>query len=447
MALEARPVPVPRCAWTQTCLEKDAPRKTRREKDVMPSKPDAPQRATENDVLVVGAGASGLACALALHRQGLRVALVGRIETPSPGRTVALLDGSVRFFRALQLWPQLSLHAAPLATMRLIDDTDSLFRPPPVAFRAEEIGLEAFGWNIENRDLLAILAGAAAAAGIHPIDTRIEALALASNGAIAIGADGSRHGAGLIVAADGAASATRAAAGIAVRQWRYPQVALTALLDHSRPHADTSTEFHTRHGPFTLVPLLARAGEPHRSSLVWLTEPRRARALQALDSDRLALTIERQGHSILGKMRLETGLGALAMRGLVAERIVAQRLALVGEAAHVFPPIAAQGLNLGLRDIADLADSLAGCRDAGAEAGLAEYQSRRQRDIALRTAAVDILNRSLLSDFLPADFLRGAGLLAISAIGPLRRAVMRSGVMPGERQPRLMRSGSGRAGA
>jgi 2-octaprenyl-6-methoxyphenol hydroxylase len=409
----------------------------------MPRKSDAPPSATtETDVLIIGAGASGLACALALVRQGLRVTVLGRIEPPSPGRTVALLDGSVRFFRALELWQALSIHAAPLATMRVIDDTGSLFRPPPVAFKAEEIGLEAFGWATENRDLLRILGEAASQAGIRPLDSRLEALTLGTDHAIATSTDGRRHSARLIVAADGAQSATRRAAGIGVRRWRYPQVALTALLAHSLPHGDTSTEFHTRQGPFTLVPLPARNGTPHRSSLVWLTEPRRARALAELDSDKLALEIERQGHSILGRITLESGLGALDMRGLVAAQIVGRRVALIGETAHVFPPIGAQGLNLGLRDIAHLADCLDGTRDAGLETGLAVYAARRANDIALRTAAVDVLNRSLLSDLLPADFLRGAGLLAIAGIGPLRRAVMRNGIMPAERPPRLMRAGS-----
>jgi 2-octaprenyl-6-methoxyphenol hydroxylase len=392
------------------------------------------------DIAVVGAGVAGLAAALAFARDGFNTALVGRPESRSDGRTVALLDGSVRLLDALGAWPSLAGEAAPLAVMQIIDDTGSLFRPPPVSFSAAEIGLEAFGWNLESSLLASRLAELAARrhglALVHDqvvgyeVDGERAALALESGAALR---------AALIVAADGRRSRLRDHAGIGARNWAYPQCALTTILSHERDHRDTSTEFHTRSGPFTLVPLPGR-----RSSLVWVVGPQQAEQLAALDDGALALAIERQAQSMLGKMTVGGPRGVVPLNGLSVDRYWSSRLALVGEAAHVFPPIGAQGLNLGLRDVAALrdvvVDARSGNEDIGASGVLARYQRGRDLDVRLRSAAVDGLNRSLLTDFVPADFLRGLGLLAFAGIGPLRRAAMREGVMPSLGAPRLMRA-------
>jgi 2-octaprenyl-6-methoxyphenol hydroxylase len=394
------------------------------------------------NIAVVGAGAVGLSAALAFARDGFKTVLVGGLDVRRDGRTVALLNGSVRFLEALGAWPSLVPEAAPLETMRIIDDTGSLFRPPPASFRAGEIGLDAFGWNIENTTLVEKLAEAARSCGnltlVPEFATGFEA---DQTGASLTLASGEIIKASLVVAADGRNSKLRQIAGISTQTWSYPQSAVTAILAHDRDHRDTSTEFHTRHGPFTLVPLPGR-----RSSLVWVTSKPEAERLSQLDDPALALVIERQAQSHLGAMRVDGPRGLVPMTGLSVNRYWAPRLALVGEAAHVFPPIGAQGLNLGFRDVASLRDAVVdGQKDAhepGSEETLIRYQRSRDLDVRLRTAAVDGLNRTLLTGMLPTDFLRGAGLLALSHIGPLRRVVMREGVLPRVGAPRLMQGAS-----
>ncbi|MGO4705297.1 UbiH/UbiF family hydroxylase [Microvirga sp. 2MCAF38] len=390
------------------------------------------------DIVIVGAGAVGLAAALSFARDGFKTALVGSLESRRDGRTVALFDGSVRFLEALDLWPALVSHAAPLATMRLIDDTGSLFRPPPTEFHAHEIGLDAFGWNIENVTLLEELATAARKQdGLTLISGMAAGFENVGDTAWIGLSDGEVLNAALVVAADGRHSKLRQQAGIEAKTWSYPQSALTVILAHDRDHKETSTEFHTRNGPFTLVPLPGR-----RSSLVWVTSAENAERLAGMDDSHLALEIERQAQSLLGAMRIDCPRGVVPMSGLSVSRYYAPHLALVGETAHVFPPIGAQGLNLGLRDVASLRDAVVDARDDGRSPGdegaLRQYQRGRDLDVRTRTTAVDGLNRTLLSGLLPADFLRGAGLLAVGGIGPLRRAVMREGVQPRIGAPRLM---------
>ena len=242
----------------------------------------------------------------------------------------------------------------------------------------------------------------------------------------------------LAVGADGRRSLYRAAAGIETAASRYPQIALTFNLGHTRPHNFASTEFHAEGGPFTLVPLPGL-----RSSLVCVVQPADARRLSALDDDALSREIERRSHSILGKITVEAGRGEFPLSIETARQFAANRIALVGEAAHLVPPIGAQGLNLGLRDAAMIGELAVaahrGGDDVGADDLLRRYDAARRADVQSRSVAIDLMNRSLLSDFLPVQGIRGLGMFLIDRIGPLRRAVMREGVAPRTAQPRLMR--------
>ena len=389
------------------------------------------------EVVIVGGGPAGLTAGIALASAGVETVLVANGSSAPDHRTTALLAGSVTALATLGVWEHCHAHGAPLRTMRIVDDTARLLRAPEVCFAASEIGLDSFGHNIENRFLLAALATRARGlAALTRIEDEADRVDITGQGVTIRLKNGSAVTARLTIGADGRRSLCRAAAGIDTRRRGYAQTALTCNLRHSRPHHDTSTEFHTESGPFTLVPLPGA-----RSSLVWVIEPADVARLAALADADLAREIERRSHAVLGKIEIEPGRGVFPLTLETATRTGARRVVLIGEAAHVIPPIGAQGLNLGLRDAATIAELVvAAHRDGGDVGELTDrYDRLRRADVTSRTLAVDVLNRSLLSDFLPLQGARGLGLFLLERIGPLRRAVMREGVAPAASQPRLMR--------
>jgi 2-octaprenyl-6-methoxyphenol hydroxylase len=391
------------------------------------SKTDA---ATTFDVAVVGGGPAGLAAAIALAQAGARTALIARRQPYGDNRTTALLGGSVTFLEELDVWRRCLDKAAALTAMRLVDDTARLIRAPEVRFSAGEISLDAFGYNIENRELIAALeARADEIAGLARFDDEAETVAPGEHGVEIRTAGGADITTQLVVGADGRHSLCREAAGIAVNRRDLKQSALTFNISLTRPHKNISTEFHTAHGPCVFVPLPGA-----RCSVVWVTSPTEAERLKGLGDEELSEAAEKQSHSIFGRVRIEPGRALFPLAIERPKQLAAHRVVLVGEAAHVVPPIGAQGLNLGLRDADDIAaivrDALASDQDPGGRAVMSRYAAARRADVLSRTMVIDLANRSLLSELLPMQSLRAAGLHLIGAIGPLRRLAMREGLAP-----------------
>lgn len=385
-------------------------------------------------IAVIGGGPVGLAAAIALASSGAQVALVARRAPYADNRTTALLGASVDFLDRLGVWSRCVDHAAALKIMRLVDDTGRLIRAPEVKFASDEIGRDAFGYNIENRRLLETLEQRALECeSLTRIDDDAARMTPGDTGVVIETKNGQTMSTQLVVGADGRHSLCREAAGIAVERRELRQTALTFNVAHTRPHRNISTEFHTPDGPCVFVPLPGQ-----RSSVVWVSRPDEAARLHALDDAALGQAAERQSHAMLGAMTVE---GRRFMFPLSIEKpaqLASKRIVLVGEAAHVIPPIGAQGLNMGLRDAADLAEIVGECLALGGDPGsdqvLDSYARSRKPDIVSRTFAIDLANRSLLSEFLPLQPARALGLHLINAIGPLRRLAMREGLAPSWRR-------------
>jgi 2-octaprenyl-6-methoxyphenol hydroxylase len=398
------------------------------------------------DIAVIGGGPAGLSAAIALAETGAKTALVARRTPYADNRTTALLGGTIDFLEQLNVWPRCKDKAAPLQVMRLVDDTGRLIRAPEVRFSCDEIGLDAFGYNIDNRALTSALEGRATEL---PNLTRLDDEADTISPEDAVVSIRMRQGASLsarlVVGADGRQSMCREAAGIEVKRRDLHQSALTFNLGHSRPHKNISTEFHTPHGPCVFVPL---PGD--RCSVVWVASPKEAARLLALSDEDLSEAAERQSHSILGRIGVEPGRHLFPLAIEQPRQFAKNRVALVGEAAHVLPPIGAQGLNMGLRDASDIAsivrDAMLSGEDPGARQVLNRYATARRADVASRTFAIDMANRSLLSDLLPLQSLRAAGLHLIGAFGPIRRMAMREGLAPSWRStPRVRETPAARS--
>lgn len=386
-------------------------------------------------VIVAGAGPAGLAAAALLAKEGLATALVAPAPAEDP-RTVALMQPSIQLLRYLDIWPgSLAAQTAPLRKLRIIDDTGSLLVAPNLEFDSEELNLEAFGWNIPLALLLPTLRKRAGDLGV----AFIEASAIgAKSGGDAIHitlSNASEISASLCLAADGANSAMRKAAGIATDTWSYDQTAMATSFAHSMGHGNVSTEYHESAGPFTTVPLPG-----NRSSLVWMERPSRLETLMAMSDDELAAEIQIETHGELGLVSKIGPRKSFPMKGLTARRFAKDRIILIGEAAHVVPPIGAQGLNMSLRDAALAADLILGSKDAGSDSLMAEYNALRRAEVLPRQHLIDLMNKSLLLGLLPLEGARALSLSALHYVGPLKRFIMEHGLQSKRDLPYAMRA-------
>lgn len=392
----------------------------------------------DTDILISGGGVAGLTAASAFGAAGFRVTCVDPAppvteETASDAdlRTTAFLQPAQKLLAQCGLWARLAPYAADLKVMRIVETGGRRpGRHDIVDFDAADMSDRPFGWNLPNwllrREMLAHIAGMDNVAFLPSVATA----GLTSREAEALVglSDGRRVRARLVVAADGRNSAIRTEAGISVTTWRYGQKALAFSVSHARPHDNISTEIHESGGPFTLVPLPDLDGRP-RSAVVWMESGPRIAELAALPVADFEAALLARSAGLYGPLTLIGRLSVWPIISQFADRLCAQRVALIAEAAHVVPPIGAQGLNMSLNDLAALLDlARANPADLGSAAMLERYHRQRWPDIRARVSCIDLLNRTSMAGGPLAQDARRLGLKALHDIRPVRLLLMQAGL-------------------
>ncbi len=393
------------------------------------------------DILISGGGVAGLTAAAAFGALGFTVICVDPAapvtddrDEKADLRTTAFLQPARQLLMDAGLWPRLAPHAAALQVMRIVDAGGA--RPEPRLIRdftAAELSDQPFGWNLPNwllrREMVARLAELPNVSFRPGLATR--GVLTREGAALVTLSDGSAVAARLLVAADGRDSPVRQALNIAVETRRYGQKALAFAVTHERPHDNISTEVHRSGGPFTLVPLPDREGRPS-SAIVWMEEGALAARLAALPVPAFEAAMTERSSGLYGPLTLATRRSLWPIISQHATRLSAERTVLMAEAAHVVPPIGAQGLNMSLADLACLLDLARAAPDRLGDRAMTEsYHRRRWADVRARVAGIDLLNRASMLKAAPLRDLRAGALNALYSASPVRRALMKAGLGTG----------------
>jgi 2-octaprenyl-6-methoxyphenol hydroxylase len=396
------------------------------------------------DVVIAGGGVSGLALAAAIRQamgQGASVAVVDpgapAAASTSPLRTVAIADGPRRLLEQLGAWAAIEKKAQPILSMAIMDgDVRDAVRLPHLNFDAKDrapLAHMAF-----NDDVVGALAALCDRLGVQRITGSVAHWASGKRVAELGLSDGAALRARLAVAADGARSKLSRLAEIQTVGWDYDQTGLVATVSHERDHEGRAEQHFLPAGPFALLPLPGR-----QSSIVWNENRGDAQALLALDPEDLTRQLEYRFTLKLGAISLASRVEAFPFRFQMARRFVAPRLALIGEAAHVVHPLAGQGLNLGLRDVAALAETIVGEMrlglDPGALGPLADYERQRRFDVAASGLGLDALNRLFSNDLGPLRFMRDLGLRVVDRAPTLKDMLIAEAGGAGSGAPKLLR--------
>ena len=392
---------------------------------------------TETDILVTGGGIAGMISSLVFAREGFNVICVDaapepNATTPNDLRSTAFLMPSIQLMRDAGIFTGLEDIAAPLKTMRIVDaGGPDLIPRQTVDFDASDANESQFGWNIPNAPLRAKLS---AQIDSNPqismiYGDTVEAMTTRLTGAIVRLASGAQIGAHLVVAADGRQSRLRDLARIGVTTMRYGQKALVFQVSHQEPHDSISTEVHHTGGPFTLVPLAGH--DQKRSAVVWMTGGADADRYFHLSDPAFEDALNTRSANVMGRLNLTSERGIWPIISQFADRLTGEKLALIGEAAHVVPPIGAQGLNMSLADIACLRDLISDvdARDQiGSDHILDAYQRKRWPDMRIRVQGIDALNRASIATSAPLRNTRASLLALLGQTSALKRAAIGAGL-------------------
>jgi 2-octaprenyl-6-methoxyphenol hydroxylase len=395
------------------------------------------------ELLVAGGGLNGLLLGIACADAGLHVAVVDRQDPATmvtetfDGRASAIAYGSKLVLEGTGLWPAIAAEAEPIREIRVADDNSPLF----LHYDHRDLGGETpLGYIVENRVLRrALLERAAALPALRLLAPQtVESVARDDAAAVATLGDGTMLAARLVAAADGKDSPLRQAAGIRTVEWRYRQIGIVTTVAHERPHAGIAIEHFLPAGPFAILPMTG-----NRSSLVWTEDAGLAPGLVKLPDVEFAAELRTRFGDFLGQVEPVGPRWAYPLSLMQAERYTARRLALVGEAAHVIHPIAGQGLNVGIRDIAALAELVVDARRLGLDIGddwvLERYQRWRRLDAVLLAGVTDGLNRLFSNSIAPVKLARDLGLAAVNHLPPLKRLLMQHAMGTLGDRPRLAR--------
>jgi 2-octaprenyl-6-methoxyphenol hydroxylase len=392
----------------------------------------------DHDILVSGGGIAGLTATAAFAQAGFNVICVDpakpvnvRDAQGADLRSTAFLQPARALLEKVGLWTRLAPHAQPLQIMRIIDAGG----PEPEArmskeFDAADISDHPFGWNLPNWLLRREMAAHLETLPNVTYKTGVGARTLFTRTAEArVGlSDSTRVSARLVIAADGRGSSMREAAGINVSTTRFGQKALAFAVTHETPHENVSTEIHRTGGPFTLVPLPDHEGRPS-SAIVWMEEGPKAKALYEMSEDSFEVAMNTRSCGVLGLLKLASQRTIWPIISQHADRLSSERLALIAEAAHVLPPIGAQGLNMSLSDIRALRDlAIARPEGLGDAAMLDAFHKARFNDIRLREAGITLLNQTSMLSAASLRDARAAGLNALYSFAPLRKSIMQMGL-------------------
>ena len=395
------------------------------------------------ELLIAGGGLIGLLLGVACAGAGLDVAIADRQDPGTmlgegfDGRSSAIAYGSRRVLDALGLWPEVAAEAEPIREIRVADDGSPLF----LHYDHRELDAATpLGYIVENRVLRRILferiRSLESLSFLAPLD--VDAVATSSLAAVATLSDGRTIAVRLIAAADGQESRLRRDAGVRTIEWRYRQTGIVTTVQHERPHCGIAVEHFLPAGPFAILPMTG-----NRSSIVWTERAELAARLVALPDAAFETEIAARFGDFLGAVEPVGPRWTYPLGLMLAERYVAERLALVGEAAHVIHPIAGQGLNLGIRDVATLAELVIDRRRLGLDIGdpdlLGHYQRWRRLDTLALAAVTDGLNRLFSNELAPLRLARDLGLAAVNRLPPLKRLLMRDAMGLVGDLPRLVR--------
>lgn len=390
------------------------------------------------DILISGGGVAGLAAACAFGAAGFRVICVEPNPPVTKGeaegsdlRTTAFLHPSIPVLDRAGLWARLAPHAAALQVMRIVDAGGVVPEPRVIKdFDAADLSDKPFGWNLPNwllrREMLARMAELETVTFLPGLATT--AVTTRESEALVTLSDGRRFAARLLIGADGRGSTVRQALGIGVRTLRYGQKALAFAVRHTIPHGNISTEIHRSGGPFTFVPLPDQDGQPC-SAVVWMDHAAEIDRRMALPPEAFRDEMMIRSCGLLGELTQISRLTAWPIIAQIAAQMSGERTALMAEAAHVMPPIGAQGLNMSLADLTALLDLAESHRaDPGTAAVLEAYHRARHLDVQTRVMGIDLLNRASQIGAQPLRDLRAATLDAMYSIAPVRKTLMRAGI-------------------